>query len=330
MCDSVRSLATSLQGLQIQEQGEQSSRTPQRPPRRKPKINKKSKNKVEPHVAVVALLVEPHGRVDQDRFKALQVIRKKHDQAFERWLPHITLIPPFLIPFTQGGNASDRQLQQDGFDMKDSNECKTDKDEQAWPDGVFAQLESLSRTIGEVCDGHTRHLLLVDEVHTFKLRAYTNVHLRPRHSEGPVQAAGVSSPESSAKLLALQAELVEALPDQVKTGKNGSSGSPRKSRSDAGEKEFDEKWRNQRAQAKQKPFVPHVSVGQAYSKAEREELCDIAEKAISHMASAEDGDKAANHRNDRGLVCRVDRIQLMAKAKSESGAYRIFRQFELA
>ena len=50
------------------------------------------------YTALVVLLLRPAGAADAQRMQQLQRIRHTYDAAYTRWLPHITLVPPFAVP----------------------------------------------------------------------------------------------------------------------------------------------------------------------------------------------------------------------------------------
>ncbi|KAJ9474246.1 hypothetical protein PHBOTO_004324 [Pseudozyma hubeiensis] len=123
-------------------------------------------------VAVLVILIKPQTASDEQRFETLQALRRRHDRAFSNWLPHITLIPPFIL--TVPDAASDSETQP-------IESLHSDK------------LSSLIDAIREVCRHHPSHSLLLDQVSTFPLRTNTNVHLRPY----PTNFTDRSAPTSS-------------------------------------------------------------------------------------------------------------------------------------
>lgn len=46
-------------------------------------------------IGVVALLLEPHSAGSRAVYHGIQRLRRQHDPRYDKWLPHITLIPPF-------------------------------------------------------------------------------------------------------------------------------------------------------------------------------------------------------------------------------------------
>lgn len=93
--------------------------------------------------ALVVLLLRPADGCAA-HFAALQRVRRGHDQAYRRWTPHITLIPPFLV---------------------DSAEV--------------ARLDELADALAPVCAAAAPHTLTLTAIGTFRLRRYHNIHLVP-------------------------------------------------------------------------------------------------------------------------------------------------------
>ena len=116
--------------------------------------------------ALVVTLLEPLDTTAEHRFAALQNIRHSYDAAYTRWLPHITLIPPFIIkpPASKEHSSSA------------SSSPAVSTDLPAW---LSQTLQDLSQRLVDVCKRHSAHNLRLCEVHSFRLRAYTNMHLRP-------------------------------------------------------------------------------------------------------------------------------------------------------
>lgn len=107
-------------------------------------------SKVEQNIAVIAYLVKPErivGSSDgEGAYTRLQEIRQQYDDAYSRWVPHITLIPPFLVD-------ADR-------------------------------LDSIAASMTRVCARHDAHEVDFGRVGQFKLRRYTNVHLGANGGSG--------------------------------------------------------------------------------------------------------------------------------------------------
>lgn len=160
-----------------------------------------------PHIAVIVVLVRAQTSADTIRLERVQEMRKEHDQAYERWAPHLTLIPPFTIPFVRE-SASDRenetnaQEKERGVQFERLGEANIDPGAeldhaadgsgapQANPDATTeprqnlsaleADLDDISKRISSICDSHASFTLPLGDVGSFKLSRYTTIHLRPR------------------------------------------------------------------------------------------------------------------------------------------------------
>ncbi|SJX64323.1 uncharacterized protein SRS1_14971 [Sporisorium reilianum f. sp. reilianum] len=146
-------------------------------------------------VGVLVVLVAPSTPADQQRFEELQTLRRRHDRAFDRWLPHITLVPPFTLPSSSSDARSRGDL--DGLVQLHAD-----------------QLAQIARAAAEVCSRHSSHQLRLDHVSTFPLRKYTNVHLRPAPTnfhDKRTPASSAPSNTSSHRIVELQADLADAI-----------------------------------------------------------------------------------------------------------------------
>ncbi|GAK67992.1 uncharacterized protein PAN0_030d6222 [Moesziomyces antarcticus] len=225
-------------------------------------------------VGVIVVLLSPRTPSDRRRYDALQQLRREHDQAYARWLPHITLIPPFILSSHQPSSTGDIFA-----DLVSSNAQKLDR---------------IKQVAAEVCARYHAHALRLDQVATFPLRAYTNVHLRPTptnftdRSTPSRSQSSAGEDTSSRRIVQLQVELKQAVLPVV--------GSARSRR---------EVWK------------PHVSVGQAHDPRQTWQLCTAAEDLLS------EGGEAA-------LTCDVDSVQLMLKPKRDPGPYHLHYSFPLA
>ncbi|CAO1630795.1 unnamed protein product [Parajaminaea phylloscopi] len=190
---------------------------------------------VEPHIAVVAFLLPPppRGGPEHDLWTKLSETRQKWDSAVDRWVPHITLIPPFEIPWQAA-------------------------DQRGSSAGESAESVAVQDGIKEVCDrirgalqGCAKHRLALDDVGVFKLHRYWNVHLRP-------SASTAATAEHSDRLafVAMQHELSKATSDITAQGGRGNRS----------------KGQRQGQRHRERPFAPHASLGQAYDEAQLDEL----------------------------------------------------------
>lgn len=203
------------------------------------------------YTALVVLLLRPAAAIDAQRFQQLQRIRHTYDAAYTRWLPHITLVPPFPIEAT---------------DVPDDAASGV-------PITLAHTLQGLSVDVAEACARHTPHMLRLNETGVFRLRRYENIHLRP-------DAASV------APFLALQRDVQRASAAYIPPGKR------RPGR-----------------------FVPHASLGQAYTSEDKADLVQVATRDLG----LEHG----------GLTVCVDGIQVMYKPSQERGAYTLWRTLPL-
>ncbi|WFD01736.1 hypothetical protein MOBT1_000412 [Malassezia obtusa] len=181
------------------------------------------------YTALVVLLLRPAAAVDAQRMQRLQRIRHTYDAAYTRWLPHITLIPPFQL-HAPDGLAKD--------------------DVPAW---LSSLLDGLSDDTARACARHARHRVSLSEIGVFRLRRYENIHLRPSEASAP-------------PLLALQRDVQLASTPHIP-----------------------------KAKRKRESFIPHASLGQAYSPEDR---ADIELEATRDCALAHGG-----------LTVAVDNIQ---------------------
>ncbi|SPO29374.1 uncharacterized protein UTRI_04897_B [Ustilago trichophora] len=258
-------------------------------------------------VGVLVILIKPSNKQDKQRYDQLQQLRRKHDQAFSRWLPHITLIPPFTLANPSKIEDSNSILDE----LIKIHELK---------------LSQIAEAALQVCAKHETHSLLIDQVSTFPLRKYTNVHLRPfptnfqdKSTRGSWQAVNGSSSQdkdadhSSRRIVGLQTELADAVTPLLRPSANTTSG-------DGSSSGKDQKDRSSRR--KENVFKPHVSVGQSTSSKATWQLCRSAEKVLS-------GDSKAGEQS-HGLLCDIDSVQLMIKQKGQEGPYHIHKQLLLS
>ncbi|CAO1626844.1 unnamed protein product [Sympodiomycopsis kandeliae] len=104
----------------------------------------------------------------------IQAVRQEWDDAYARWVPHITLIPPFVVQMPKGG---------DNNSNKETN-----------------PLSSIGHELQTTCSNHRLHTIALNSVGKFNLRSYSNIHLRPS-----------SSQTSLAELKLLQSDLNQSL-----------------------------------------------------------------------------------------------------------------------
>lgn len=117
-------------------------------------------------------------------------MRDKWDAAADRWVPHVTLIPPFRVPLSLTATTRD-SAQQAETQMPSSSAT--------W------DLVEVSRRIESVLSHCQKYRLALDDVDVFKLHRYWNVHLRPSTSSG--------DNASRTSFLNMQTRLADALND---------------------------------------------------------------------------------------------------------------------
>ncbi|EPQ31460.1 uncharacterized protein PFL1_00795 [Pseudozyma flocculosa PF-1] len=297
------------------------------------------------HVVVVALLVEPASGRDRARFDRLQEVRRVHDQAFDRWLPHITLIPPFFI----SGNEQFLTSVDEAGKAQEPDDASANDD-----DGISKTLTELSSRLETACRQHEQHHLLVDQVSSFKLRAYTNIHLRPGRTRlqpsaatpgedevvgelerdfqamGLARGSSVTMVEGHETILRLQQDLHACLLPVTQADRG-----ERRARGQAKGKRGQHQGRSRGGQAggsrgrSRSSFKPHISVGQAKDDAERTRLFELSHEVLRHGSDeGQDADVAGS--TTKGIVCRVDRVTLLHKPLDRPGAYDVWRHFELS
>lgn len=254
-------------------------------------------------VGVLVILIKPCTEQDQHRYDELQKLRHRHDQAFNRWLPHITLIPPFIL---SSPSLNDAKSPAEAKDLISLHEQK---------------LSQIAQAAQEVCKHHQAHSLLFDQVSTFPLRAYKNVHLRPfptnfedkgtnsassspAKSSADVSGSKEGEDHSSRRVVELQKELADAVEPLLRP--DGEPQAPSK--------------KSQRRNV----FKPHASVGQSTSPKATWQLCTSAEKVLKAQSAPQLADKRP------GLLCNVDRVQLMVKQKGYDGPYQIHAELPLS
>lgn len=97
--------------------------------------------------ALLVVFLRPIGEGSAGRFATLESVRRTHDHAYERWHPHLTLIPPFLF-------ESDTTA-------------------------LAGRLDALGDAVAPACATTSPFTLTFGEIGTFKLARYHNIHLRP-------------------------------------------------------------------------------------------------------------------------------------------------------
>ena len=251
---------------------------------------------VRTYTALVVVLLRPHGATAARRYEELQRIRHAHDAAYQRWLPHMTLIPPFQMQ-TREPEGAEGQV----------------------PDGIRARLDAMAAAIRPTCQEHASMVLQLNEVHLFPLRRYRNLHLRP--------------PEACIEpLAALQKDVSQAMQPHIPSQEERDV--RRRSRSPQGQSSAPQEERSQRPQRPQRPprqqdrFVPHASLGQAYTPEDKEDIIEDATRSLG-CVDRTSRDHDSEHAGAEGLQVIVDRIQLMYKTSQAKGPYTLWQEFPL-
>ncbi|CDR99700.1 uncharacterized protein SPSC_05298 [Sporisorium scitamineum] len=232
-------------------------------------------------VGVLVVLLKPSTTRDQQRFEDLQILRRRHDQAFDRWLPHITLVPPFTL---SSSNAKGTSALEPGTVLEELAQLHAEK------------LSQIVKAAAETCSKHSNHQLLLDQVSTFPLRKYTNVHLRPaptnfHDKRSPSSTSPPAGAHSSHRIVELQSELSDSLTPLLRA--------------------------TTKIARRRETFKPHVSVGQSTSVKAAWQLCRSAEMLLKQQGGP-------------GLLCDVDRVQFMIKPKGFQGAYHVHKELHLS
>lgn len=143
------------------------------------KARRNSKDKTsQPWIVVVAYLLS---RTEQNStgFDRIQSIRQEWDDAYNRWVPHITLIPPFVVEMPKHNDTIDNDN----------------------------PLKSIAKEVHNTCSNHSSHSITLNSIGKFRLRAYSNIHLCP------------SPPAGSEQLNTLQADLSQSLSSYLQNSK---------------------------------------------------------------------------------------------------------------
>ncbi|SNX85669.1 uncharacterized protein MEPE_04378 [Melanopsichium pennsylvanicum] len=266
-------------------------------------------------VGVFVILVEPCTPRAQLCYDKLQRLRQKYDQAYRRWLPHITLIPPFIL------NGRNGQIDESLTSRRLRLERLIQLHEQ--------KLSQIAQAARQACAGHESHSLLLDQVSAFSLPKYANIHLRPfptnfedkttrqkaaaslKEKQGEFEPSAAESVEdtSSRRIVELQKALQDAVQPLLRTLKRN----PRRQQSDASDEQ-----RN--------AFKPHVSVGQAKTSRATWVLNADAKKVLKVKGN----NRVSQERIEFGMLCKVDKVQLMVKERGSESPYQVHLELPLS
>lgn len=216
-------------------------------------------------------------------FKQLETVRRKWDAAAPRWVPHITLIPPFVVPDEVQVKHEVGSLTQEG-----AGERSRDQDPH---EAASSILRTISQRIADALSEVQPHTVRLDDMGSFKLRKYWNVHLRP-HSKDPSQPGPTTTNNGRDEFIAMQDVLARALPDLV---------------------------------TDERPFSPHASLGQARTKEELEELMRLG-RGLTGQADEAIEDSAEPK---RCLECSVSEVTLLAKPQGKPGPYDVWATIDI-
>lgn len=216
-------------------------------------------------------------------FKQLETVRRKWDAAAPRWVPHITLIPPFVVP-------DEGQVKHEVGSLTQEERSERSRGQDPH-DAASSILQSISQRIADALSEIQPHTVRLDDVGSFKLRKYWNVHLRPQSKEAS-QSGPTTTDNGRDEFTAMQNVLARALPELVTDNR---------------------------------PFAPHASLGQARTKEELAELMRLgrgltgqADEAIENSAEPK-----------RCLECSVSEVTLLAKPQGKPGPYDVWATIDI-
>ncbi|PWN22398.1 hypothetical protein BCV69DRAFT_142766 [Microstroma glucosiphilum] len=237
-------------------------------------------------------------RAYEDWYGRLQEIRRKWDDAFPRWNPHITLIPPFVVPRDPPG-----------------------------------QLDDVAGRIRTVCEQQPRFKLALDDCSRFKLRAYSNIHLRPSSGQPGAQKKEtndhVNEARGRSELVMLQEGLQAVLPEASlnRRGKGNAGGNGQKRGQGGSSRGAPASQRQQRPSW---PFNPHVSLGQARNREEVDVLFNAA-RSLSNGPRDEESEEGISDTAPKSDVeLPVQEVVLLYFSQSQGGPYSIWDSFNLS
>lgn len=266
------------------------------------RTDRKRSNSTETYVCVVAWLVRPM-RVEEDHgtsivcLEKVQEIRRHFDDAYRRWEPHVTIIPPFLIPFWDTKASTNKvERDQENHSNEDLSSTRLTSEQIRDP---FRTLNALSDRMeavcGEIRDLHTKASpvrISFDSVNYFGLRKYKTFHLRPNEEGKETQV-----------LQTLQSKLANAMPEVYEFSRNA----------------------KQRQAPHDQSYTPHLTLGQAGNDKKEYELLH----AIDALDPVRTPDKRLHRRLRSPLNVPLNAIQLLFKPTHRSGPYDVYREFPL-
>lgn len=275
------------------------------------RTHRKQSSSTQSFVCVVAWLIRPaqDDAVASRALEKVQEIRRRFDNAYRRWAPHVTLIPPFVVPFSQ--NADSGTTVDMPTSAKGPAAVRNGNPSIRQLTDPYNVLALLSKRIDEVCQTSPASPLIFDEVSKFTLRRYDTYHLRPG-----------STSAGTATLIGLQEALSRALPEAVEFAR-GSSSKRRRSCKQHAPGAVPSGVTGAVAEQDSPPvpqtegtFKPHLTLGQATRPDKGKEIQALSSALLDPNA-------------DGPLQVNLGTIQLMFKPVYRSGPYDVFQEFHL-
>lgn len=275
------------------------------------RTNRKRSNSTQSFVCVVAWLVKPDEEDAKNiaLMEHIQQIRRKYDNAHSRWEPHVTLIPPFVVPFCNSDEGSQKECPQSIRQITDP----------------FKTLAILSERIDAVCAKHSSQMIHFGELSKFSLKRYDTFHLRPNQED----------PLGTLELINLQNALANVLPEAYEFSR-GSIANIKRRQSQQNQKplptsnSISSSLNGGGAKSVfgmiDSSFKPHLTLGQAPGPIKANEITTLVEPLLS------DSSQCINRiagRYNGPLSIKMDKIQLFIKPINRSGPYDIYQEFRL-
>ncbi|WFD33081.1 hypothetical protein MSPP1_004138 [Malassezia sp. CBS 17886] len=131
------------------------------------------------YTALVVILLQPHGALASQRIQHLQRIRHTHDAAYARWLPHMTLIPPFVVERERGAPGS-AESKGAGSPPRSHSAHRSDASGRYAPPAWLTEtLDGITTAVRAACTTSEPAVVHLTDIGAFRLRNYENIHLRP-------------------------------------------------------------------------------------------------------------------------------------------------------
>jgi 2'-5' RNA ligase len=133
---------------------------------------------------VIVVFPTPLTPSDDRRIQELQGLRKEWDQAWERWLPHVTLVPPFSIPTSRTADGKERGEEMNDPMMSEHRDSRYLEADDPPAEGCTETERGIYEHLHHACATFKSRTITLSRINTFSLRSYTNVHLRPAEGDG--------------------------------------------------------------------------------------------------------------------------------------------------